>query len=61
MGIPASLKEYGIDEELFNSKLDLISERAILDACTGCNPREINKDQMKKIFQCVYYGNKVDF
>jgi len=61
MGIPASLKEYGIDEELFNSKLDLISERAILDACTGCNPREINKDQMKKIFQCVYSGEKVDF
>lgn len=61
MGIPASLKEYGIDEELFNSKLDLISERAILDACTGCNPREINKDQMKKIFQCVYNGDEVDF
>ncbi|PRR82738.1 NADPH-dependent butanol dehydrogenase [Clostridium vincentii] len=61
MGIAASLKEYGIDENEFNSKLDLISERTILDACTGCNPREVNKDQMKKIFQCVYYGNKIDF
>jgi len=61
MGIPASLKEYGIDEELFNSKLDLIAERAILDACTGSNPRPIDKDQMKKIFQCVYSGEKVDF
>ena len=61
MGIPASLKEYGIDEDEFNSKLDLIAGRTILDACTGCNPREVNKDQMKKIFQCVYYGNQIDF
>lgn len=61
MGIPASLKEYGIDEDEFNSKLDLISERAILDACTGSNPRKVNKDEMKKIFQCVYYGNQINF
>jgi alcohol dehydrogenase class IV len=45
----------------FKAKVDLISERAIFDACTGSNPRQINKDQMKKIFECVYYGNKVEF
>ena len=61
MSIPATLKEYGIDEEEFNSKIDLISERAIVDACTGSNPRQLNKDEMKKIFECIYYGNKVDF
>ena len=61
MSIPSTLKEYGIDEEEFKAKVDLISERAIGDACTGSNPRQINKDQMKKIFECVYYGNKVEF
>ncbi len=61
MSIPNTLKEYGIDEEEFKAKVDLISERAIGDACTGSNPRQINKDQMKKIFECVYYGNKVEF
>ncbi|MVX62712.1 iron-containing alcohol dehydrogenase [Clostridium chromiireducens] len=61
MSIPLTLKEYGIDEEEFKSKVDLISERAVGDACTGSNPRQINKDEMKKIFECVYYGNKVDF
>lgn len=61
MGIPQSLKEYGIDETEFNSKLDLISERAIGDACTGSNPREIDKEQMKKLFKCIYYGTEVDF
>ena len=61
MSIPVTLKEYGIDETEFNSKIDLISERAIEDACTGSNPRQLDKDEMKKIFECVYYGNKVDF
>ena len=61
MSIPSTLKEYGIDEELFKAKVDLISERAVGDACTGSNPRAINKDEMKKIFECVYYGDKVEF
>jgi alcohol dehydrogenase class IV len=61
MSIPSTLKEYGIDEEVFKAKVDLISERAVGDACTGSNPRPINKDEMKKIFECVYYGNKVEF
>lgn len=61
MAIPATLKEYGIDENEFNLKVDLISERSIQDACTGSNPRQLSKDEMKKIFECVYYGNKVDF
>jgi alcohol dehydrogenase class IV len=61
MSIPCTLKEYGIDEEEFKAKIDLISERAIADACTGSNPRQLNKDEMKKIFECIYYGNKVEF
>lgn len=61
MQIPATLKEYGIDEQEFKDKVDLISERAIGDACTGSNPRQLNKDEMKKIFECVYYGTEVDF
>ena len=61
MSIPSTLKEYGIDEVEFNSKVDMISERAIADACTGSNPRQLNKDEMKKLFECIYYGNKVEF
>lgn len=61
LNIPSTLKEYGISEDDFNSKVELISERAILDACTGSNPREISKDEMVKLFKCVYTGEKVDF
>jgi alcohol dehydrogenase class IV len=61
MGIPTTLKEYGIDETEFNSKVDMIAERAIADACTGSNPRQLDKNEMKKLFECIYYGNKVEF
>jgi alcohol dehydrogenase class IV len=61
MGIPTTLKEYGIDEVEFNSKVDMVAERAIADACTGSNPRQLDKEEMKKLFECIYYGNKVEF
>ena len=61
MSIPSTLKKYGIAEDEFNAKVELISERAIEDACTGSNPREISKDEMVKLFKCVYTGEEVDF
>lgn len=56
MNIPASLKEFGVEESLFLEHLDSISEKAVADPCTGTNPREINPSQMKELFTTVYYG-----
>jgi alcohol dehydrogenase class IV len=61
MNIPSDLKEYGISEEDFKANVDRISHNAILDACTGSNPRTINDEDMKKLFTCIYYGEKVNF
>lgn len=61
LNIPLTLKEYGVTEEDFNANLDFISKNAILDACTGSNPRPITVEEMKKVFQCTYSGKKVDF
>lgn len=61
MGIPNSLKEYGISEEEFKEKVSLISERALEDACTGSNPRSVETAEFEKLFTCIYYGTKVDF
>lgn len=61
MDIPCTLKEYGVDEAFFKSKVELIAQRAIADACTGANPRTITKDEMVKLFEAVYYGNEVTF
>ena len=59
MGIPESLKEYGIDEKEFNDNLDRISENAANDACTGSNPRETKVEDFKKLFTAIYYGSKI--
>lgn len=61
MGIPNTLKEFGIIEEEFNEKIDAIAENAVGDACTGSNPRAIDPATMKKLFSCIYYGIEVDF
>ena len=61
MGIPNTLKDFGIIEEEFNEKIDNISANAVGDACTGSNPRPIDPPTMKKLFTCIYYGTKVDF
>ena len=61
MDIPNSLKEYGISDEDFNKNVDRISANAILDACTGCNPRSITVEEMKRLYTCTFTGQKVNF
>ncbi len=61
LGIPKSLKEFGILEDEFKEKIGKISELAVGDACTGSNPRPITPAEMEKLFTCVYYGTEVEF
>ena len=61
MSIPCSLAEYGITKEDFEANIDFMAENAIKDACTGSNPRLIDVIQMKKIFNCTFTGEKVNF
>ena len=61
MGIPNTLKEFGVIEEEFKEKIATISENAVGDACTGSNPRPIDPATMEKLFNCIYYGTEVDF
>ena len=61
MNMPHSLKEYGISEEFFFSKIDELAETSVADPCTGTNPREISVEQMKKLLTAIYYGEKVNF
>ncbi len=61
MGIPNTLKDFGIVEAEFKEKLNAISENAVGDACTGSNPRPIDPPTMAKLFTCIYYGTEVDF
>lgn len=59
--IPHTLKEYGVTEEDFKANVKNIAHNAVLDACTGSNPRAIDDAAMEKLLECVYYGTKVNF
>ncbi len=61
MGMPATIKEAGISEEKFLANLTYISEGAVVDPCTGTNPRAIDVPAMEKLFKATFYGEKVDF
>ena len=60
LNIPHSMKEYGVEEDDFKANLKFIAHNAVLDACTGSNPREIDDAAMEKLFECTYYGTKVN-
>ena len=71
LNIPHCIKHYGegglpaeegiVPEDEFLKKLPEIAANAILDACTGSNPRAIDPATMERLFTCVYYGTEVDF
>ena len=61
LNIPSTIKEWGVSEEDFLKHVDFMAHNAVLDACTGANPREIDDETMAKLYKCSFYGEKVDF
>ena len=56
LNIPKSFKEYGIDEEIYMSKIDDLANKAFEDQCTTANPRLPLVSELKKILIDAYYG-----
>ncbi len=56
VGIPASIREYGIDEKLFMDNLDKLVRLAFDDQCTGANPVYPLMDEIKQIYIDAYEG-----
>ncbi|SFI03152.1 Alcohol dehydrogenase, class IV [Pseudobutyrivibrio sp. OR37] len=71
LNIPHSINHYGPDglpadqgfvpEDVFLERLHDIAANAILDACTGSNPRQPSQEEMEKLLKCCYYDTEVDF
>lgn len=57
IGIPSSIKEYGIDEKDFLERLDAMTEQAFDDQCTGANPRYPLMSEIKQMYLNTYYGD----
>ena len=50
IGIPASIKDYGINEAEFLAKIDKMVEDAFDDQCTGANPRYPLMSELKDLY-----------
>ena len=71
LNIPHCIQHYGadglpaetgfVDEATFKERLHDIAANAILDACTGSNPRQPSQEEMEKLLTCCYYDTEVDF
>ena len=59
VGEEKSLKEFGIDEEEFLAKVDMLADKAFGDQCTTVNPRVPLVSEIKQILIDAYYGNKI--
>ena len=56
LNVPMSIKDFGVDEAEFMSKVDSLAERAFDDQCSGSNPRYPLVSELKAILIDSYYG-----
>ncbi|EMQ2847414.1 bifunctional acetaldehyde-CoA/alcohol dehydrogenase [Proteus mirabilis] len=58
LGIPASIREAGVQESDFLARVDKLSEDAFDDQCTGANPRYPLISELKQLLLDSYYGRE---
>ena len=56
VGIKKTIRDYGIDEADFLTRLDDMVEQAFDDQCTGANPRYPLLSEIKQMYLNAYYG-----
>ena len=56
LGIPATLKEYGVNEKEFLSKVEFLADLAFDDQCTTANPRLPLVSELEELYLIAYYG-----
>ncbi len=56
LSIPKTIRECGIDEAVFNGRVDYLAEKAFEDQCTTANPRLPLVSELKELYRKAYYG-----
>lgn len=55
LGVPMNLKELNVNPDSFEE----MAAKALVDPCTGGNPREVTKEDIIELFNRAYYGKGV--
>lgn len=56
LNMPKSIKECGVDEKEYMSKIHTLAEKAFEDQCTTANPRYPLISELEEIYRKAYYG-----
>ena len=59
LGLPTSTREYGIKDEDFYEKLDIMADEAFNDQCTGANPRLPLINDLKQLYIDAHEGKEI--
>lgn len=59
--LPVSLRELEISDKIFNQRLDSAIEYALNDSGTLSNPRPLDYEDYKRIFNYLFEGKELDF
>ncbi len=61
VNIASSLKEWGVSEAEWSANVKQMAADAMADPCTSFNPRVPTQEELEKVFNACYYGEKVNF
>ncbi len=61
INVPASIREYGIEKDVWMKEVHRMAENAFRDICTSFNPRETSVEDLEKLYAALYEGEKIDF
>ncbi|MHC1592029.1 MAG: hypothetical protein ACXQS8_08075, partial [Candidatus Helarchaeales archaeon] len=59
--LATSIRELGIEEEKFKTKLEKVVEFAFTDLATSLSPRQATRESIKQVLQHAFDGKPVDF
>ncbi len=58
VGIPKTIEDAGVPRKAFYDRLDVMSERAFDDQCTGANPRYPLISEIKEMYINAFEGSR---
>ncbi len=61
IGSPISFKEAGIKKKDFNAALENMVDFAMMDTSLTMNPRNIDSEEIRKMYKYMYDGTVIDF
>ncbi len=61
IGSPTSFKEAGIKKKDFKAGLEKLVEFAMMDSSLTMNPRNTDSNELRKLYEYMFDGKKIDF